>query len=47
MVVLLFVCWCVAVPKSFAALLVFKSLCGVANADDVFTGRTQNLQHPD
>jgi hypothetical protein len=47
MVVLLFVCWCMAVPKSFAALLVFKSLCGVANTDYVFTiygiGRWEHL----
>jgi hypothetical protein len=35
--VVLFVCWCMAVPKSFVALLVFKSLCGGANTDDIFT----------
>jgi hypothetical protein len=37
MVVLLFACWCMAVPKSFVALLVFKSLCGVANTNYIFT----------
>jgi hypothetical protein len=37
MVVLLFACWCMDVPKSFVALLVFKSICGVANTDDIFT----------
>jgi hypothetical protein len=36
MVVLLLACWCMAVPTSFVVLLVFKSLCGVANADDIF-----------
>jgi hypothetical protein len=37
MVALLFACWCMAVPKSFVVFLVFKSLCGVANTDDIFT----------
>jgi hypothetical protein len=37
MVVLLFACWCMAVAKPFAVLLVFKSLCGVVNTDDIFT----------
>jgi hypothetical protein len=33
-------CWCMAVPKSFVVSLVFKSLCGVANADDVYAHTT-------